>query len=302
MATDTRPIWSPWDNVPFRPITEREQLRLPNNARIAVWTIVNAEHWLPEEPLPRSVLPPPMGKPYWPDVPNWAWHEYGMRVGFWRFLDVLTQRRVTATFAVNGSACRVYEAACRAARDAGWEFMGHGFSQLPMHRVEDERKTILDTIAAIRDFTGRAPRGWESPGLTETTQTLDLLAEAGIEYVADWVVDDQPIPIRTRKNSLVSVPYSVEINDVVITAVQQQPSDEILRRGRAQFDRLYKEGAQSPRVMAISLHPYLTGVPHRIGYLEQLYDYILGHQDVMICTGEQILDWYLSEMSRLRIT
>jgi len=132
------------------------------------------------------------------------------------------------------------------------------------------RKAILDTIAAIRDFAGHAPRGWESPGLTETTQTLDLLAEAGIEYVADWVVDDQPIPIRTRKNSLVSVPYSVEINDVVITA--------------------------------ISLHPYLTGVPHRIGYLEQLYDYILGHQDVMICTGEQILDWYLSEMSRLRIT
>ena len=139
MVTDTRPIWSPWDNVPFRPITEREQLRLPNNARIAVWTIVNVEHWLPEEPLPRSVLPPPMGKPYWPDVPNWAWHEYGMRVGFWRFLDALTQRQVTATFAVNGSACRVYEKACRAARDAGWEFMGHGFSQLPMHRVEDER-------------------------------------------------------------------------------------------------------------------------------------------------------------------
>jgi len=302
MVTDTRPSWSPWDNVPFRPISEREQLRLPNNARIAVWTIVNVEHWLPEEPLPRSVLPPPMGKPYWPDVPNWAWHEYGMRVGFWRFLDVLTQRQVTATFAVNGSACRVYEKACRAARDAGWEFMGHGFSQLPMHRVEDERKAILDTIAAIRDFTGHAPRGWESPGLTETTQTLDLLAEAGIEYVADWVVDDQPIPIRTRKNSLVSVPYSVEINDVVITAVQQQPSDEILRRGRAQFDRLYKEGAHSPRVMAISLHPYLTGVPHRIGYLEQLYDYILGHRDVMICTGEQILDWYLSEMSCLRIT
>jgi peptidoglycan/xylan/chitin deacetylase (PgdA/CDA1 family) len=171
-----------------------------------------------------------------------------------------------------------------------------------MHRVEDERKAIEDTIAAIRGFTGRAPRGWESPGLTETTETLDHLAEVGIEYVADWVVDDQPVPIRTRKNLLVSVPYSVEINDVVITAIQQQPSDEILRRGRAQFDRLYQEGARSPRVMAISLHPYLTGVPHRIGYLEQLYDYILGHRDVMICTGEQILDWYLSEMSRLGIS
>ncbi len=302
MVTEARPVWSPWERIPFQPITERAKLRLPDNARIAVWTIVNVEHWLPDGALPRSVLPPPMGMPLWPDVPNWAWHEYGMRVGFWRFLDALTERRIPASFAVNGSACQVYEKACRAAHDAGWEFMGHGFSQLPMHRVEDERKAIEDTIAAIRGFTGRAPRGWESPGLTETTETLDHLAEVGIEYVADWVVDDQPVPIRTRKNLLVSVPYSVEINDVVITAIQQQPSDEILRRGRAQFDRLYQEGARSPRVMAISLHPYLTGVPHRIGYLEQLYDYILGHRDVMICTGEQILDWYLSEMSRLGIS
>jgi hypothetical protein len=130
--------------------------------------------------------------------------------------------------------------------------------------------------------------------LTETLETADLLAELGIEYVADWVLDDQPVPIRTATGRLISVPYSVEINDVTISAVQQQPSDEILRRGRDQFDRLYQEGAAIPRVMAISIHPYLTGVPHRIKYLEMLYDYILGHDGVVMGTGADILDWYLS--------
>ena len=285
--------------VPYRPITRRPPLRLPGGARVAVYTIVNVENWRPELPMPRAVLPPPMGQPLLPDVPNWAWHEYGMRVGFWRFLDLLGSRGLKATFAVNGTACRLYEEACAAARDAGWEFMGHGHVQGPMHRVEDQAKAIADTIAAIRDFTGRAPRGWESPGLTETDETLDLLAEAGIEYVADWPLDDQPVAMRTRTGSMVAMPYPVEVNDVVVMAVQQHASDEFLRRGRDTFDRLYAEGGAVARVMPISIHPYLTGVPHRIGYLEQLYDHIRGHEGVAWMTGEEILDWYRAEMKRL---
>ena len=101
---------------------------------------------------------------------------------------------------------------------------------------------------------------------------------------------------RRRNGPIVSVPYTVEVNDVVISAVQQQPSDEILRRGRDQFDRLYLDGAKAPRVMAISIHPYLTGVPHRIKYLEMLYDYILGHDGVVMWTGAEILDWYRSQV------
>lgn len=281
--------------IPYTPIHRRPKLRLPGGARVAVWTIVNVENWDPSAAMPRTVLPPPMGQPLLPDVPNWAWHEYGMRIGFWRFLDVLQSRGLKATFALNGSVCDVYEEVCAAARDAGWDFMGHGFVQRPMHKVEDQRTAIADTIEAIRALTGRPPRGWESPGLTETAETADLLAELGIEYVADWVLDDQPVPIKTRSGRLISVPYTLEINDVVISAVQHRPSDEILRRGRDQFDRLYQEGETAPRVMAISIHPYLTGVPHRIKYLEALYDHILGHTGVVMWTGAEILDWYLAE-------
>ncbi len=283
--------------VPYQPIHKRPALRLPGDARIAVWTIVNVENWRPGAAMPRVVLPPPMGQPLLPDVPNWAWHEYGMRVGFWRFMETLQSRGMKASFAVNGSACALYPEACAAARDAGWDFMGHGFVQRPMHTVEDERSAIADTIKAISDFTGKPPRGWESPGLTETDQTADLLAEAGIEWVADWVLDDQPVPLKTASGKLVSIPYTVEINDVVMSAVQLQPSDEILRRGRDQFDRLYLEGARSPRVMAISIHPFLTGVPHRIKYLEALYDYILGHPGVVVWTGSEILDWYRTQVA-----
>jgi allantoinase len=282
--------------LPYTPIHRRPPLKLPNNARVAVWTIVNVENWSPTGAMPRAVLPPPMGQPLLPDVPNWAWHEYGMRVGLWRFVEALGSRNLKATFALNGSVCEVYPEACEAARDAGWDFMGHGFVQKPMHRVEDQRAAIADTIAAIKKFTGKPPRGWESPGLTETDETLDFLAEAGIEYVADWVLDEQPVTLKTSHRDIVSVPYTVEINDVVISAVQQQPSDEIFRRGRDHFDRLYIDGAKAPRVMAISIHPYLTGVPHRIKYLEMLYDYILGHEGVVMWTGAEILDWYRTQV------
>jgi peptidoglycan/xylan/chitin deacetylase (PgdA/CDA1 family) len=279
---------------------DRPPLRLPQGGRIAVWTIVNVEEWSIERPMPRTVLPPPFGQPLLPDLPNWAWHEYGMRVGFWRFVEVLARFGVTPTLAINGSVCRSYPRVAQAARDAGWEFMGHGFIQRPMHHVEDQRAAIRDTIAAIREFTGRAPRGWESPGLTETPSTIDLLAEAGIEYVADWVLDDQPCRIDTASGPVVSIPYTVEMNDIAMMALQNHPSAEWLQRGIDQFERLYAESERITRVMAISVHPYIMGAPHRISYLEKLYEHIVARPGVLLWTGERILDWYVAETAKAR--
>jgi len=282
----------PKDRVPYSAIVDRPPLRLPGGARVAVWTIVNVEEWSIERAMPRTVLSPPFGQPLLPDVPNWAWHEYGMRVGFWRLLDSLNNLKVKPTLAINGSVIQSYPRVAEAALKAGWEFMGHGYVQRPMHHVEDQRKAIHDTIKAIRNFTGRPPRGWESPGLTETYDTIDWLAEAGIEYVADWVLDDQPVEIKTTHGAVVSMPYTVEMNDIAMMALQHHPSEEWLRRGIDHFDRLYAEGEKTARVMAISVHPYISGVPHRIGYLERLYEYILQRPGVAMWTGEKILDWY----------
>ena len=280
------------ERLPYSPIVDRPRLQLPGGARIAVWTIVNVEDWSEERAMPRTVLPPPYGQPLLPDLPNWAWHEYGMRVGFWRFLELFKNINVKTTLAINGNVCRSYAPVAKAALDAGWEFMGHGFVQRPTHHVEDQRKMIRDTIAAIREFTGKKPRGWESPGLTETFETIDVLAEEGIEYVADWVLDDQPCEIATTKGPIVSVPYTVEMNDIAMMQIAHHPSSEWLQRGIDTFDRLWREGSEIPRVMAISVHPYISGVPHRIDYVEKLYRYILSREGVAMWTGEQVLDWY----------
>jgi peptidoglycan/xylan/chitin deacetylase (PgdA/CDA1 family) len=290
---------TPRERVPYSAIVDRPRLRLPGDARMIVWTIVNVEDWGIERPMPRTVLTPPMGEPLLPDLPNWAWHEYGMRVGFWRIFDYMqkaAQFGVTPTLALNGIVCRNYPRIAQAAKDSGWEFMGHGWSQQPMHQVDDQSAAIRDTIDAIRAFTGKPPRGWESPGLTETFETIDHLAEAGIEYVADWVLDDQPVYIATAHGPIVSVPYTVEINDIVISLIQHHPAEKLLHRGREQFDRLYEESAVSPRVMAISVHPYISGVPHRIRYLEELYRHVLAKPGVVHWTGGQIADWYRSQV------
>jgi allantoinase len=285
----------PKDRVAYSAIVDRPKLVLPDGARVAVWTIVNVEEWSIERAMPRTVLSPPYGQPLLPDLPNWSWHEYGMRVGFWRFLEALNKYSVKATLAINGSVVKSYPRVAEAALKAGWEFMGHGYIQRPMHHVEDQRAAIRETILEIKAFTGRPPRGWESPGLTETYDTIDWLAEAGIEYVADWVLDDQPCAIQTARGPIVSVPYTVEMNDIAMMVLQNHQSEEWLRRGVDQFDRLYAEGEKSARVMAISVHPYITGVPHRIAYLEKLYEYIRQRPGVVMWTGEQILDWYSRE-------
>jgi len=287
---------TPRERVPYSAIVDRPPLKLPGDARMIVWTIVNVEDWSIERPMPRTVLSPPMGQPLLPDLPNWAWHEYGMRVGFWRIFDCMRASGVTPTLAVNGIVCRNYPRIAQAAKDAGWEFMGHGWTQQPMHKLEDERAAIRDTIEAIRAFTGKPPRGWESPGLTETLETIDHLAEAGIEYVADWVLDDQPVYIATAHAPIVSVPYTVEINDIVLMLIQHHPAEKLLHRGREQFDRLYKESLAGPRVMAISVHPYISGVPHRIRYLEELYRHVLGKPGVVHWTGGEIADWYREQV------
>ncbi|MGH6905230.1 MAG: polysaccharide deacetylase family protein [Geminicoccaceae bacterium] len=283
----------PRERIPYSAIVDRPKLNLPDGGRLVVWTIVNVEEWQIERAMPRTVLPPPMGEALLPDLPNWAWHEYGMRVGFWRLLDVLRHFGVTPTFAVNGNVCNSYPRIAEAARAEGWEFMGHGFVQGPMHKLDDQRGAIRDTIEAIRRFTGTAPRGWESPGLTETYETPDLLCEEGIAYVADWVLDDQPVVVATRAGPLVSIPYTVETNDIAVYALQNHASDMLYQRGVEQFDRLYDESAEITRVMAISLHPSITGVPHRIRHLERLLAHVRSRPGVLMWTGGQICDWYV---------
>jgi allantoinase len=282
----------PTDRLSYSPITERPPLKLPNGARLAVWVIVNVEEWDARETMPRTVLTPPAGGSPSPDVPNWAWHEYGNRVGFWRMLEIFDARRIKAALAINGSAIQAYEPIARAARDRGWEFIGHGFSQKNMQKVANEREDIVKTTKAIADFVGRRPRGWLGPGLTETWETPDILDEEGYDYVCDWVLDDQPVSLRTRKGSIINIPYTQECNDVAMMLIQHHKASEYRDRAIDQFEQLYADARDSARVMALVVHPYIMGAPHRLRYFREALDHIAAKPGVMFRTGEEILDWY----------
>jgi len=285
----------PTERIPYSAITERPRLTLPEGARLAVWVIVNIELWNPREVMPRTVLPPPAGTSASPDIPNWAWHEYGNRVGFWRFLEVFDDLKIRAVLAINGSAIAAYEPIAQAARDRDWEFMGHGFSQKNMQKVPDEREDIVKTTDAIRAFTGRRPRGWLGPGLTETWETPDILAEEGYDYVCDWVLDDRPVRLATRTGTIVNIPYSQECNDVAMIAVQHHRAVEYRDRAIDQFEQLYADAKESARVMALVVHPYLMGVPHRLRYFREALEHIAARPGVVFMTGEEIYDWYVTQ-------
>ena len=282
----------PAQRYSYSPIVDRVPIRLPGGARIAVWTIVNVEEWDINSPLPRTVLPHPGGTASVPDVTNFGWFEYGLRVGFWRLKDVLDRHGVRATMALNGAVCTSYPRIVESALGSRWELMGHAFIQRPLPLEKDERAVIRRTVAALQAATGAPPRGWLSPGLAETPMTLDFLALEGIEYVADWTNDDQPYEMRAAGRTLVSVPYSLEINDIPMFIIQHHPAEELFRREKDQFDTLYDEGTQNARVMAIAVHPYISGVPHRIRYFERVYEYLKTKPDVLFWTGAEILDWF----------
>jgi allantoinase len=287
----------PTERLDYLPISQRKKLTLPGGARLALWVIVNVEEWDINETMPRTVLTPPAGGSPMPDIPNWAWHEYGNRVGFWRMLEVFDALKMPAVLAINGSAIARYGAIVEAAKQRRWEFIGHGFSQKNMQKVADEKTDIEKTSAAIREATGKNPRGWLGPGLTETWDTPDLLAEAGYDYVCDWVLDDQPVRLKTRGGkSIVNLPYTQECNDVAMMLIQHHKASEYQDRAIDQFEQLYRDARDSARVMALVIHPYIMGAPHRLRYSRDALAHIRGHDGVVCWTGEQILDWYLSQI------
>ena len=286
----------PTERLSYSAITERPPLRLPDGARTAVWVIVNVEEWNPRETMPRTVLTPPAGGAPTPDIPNWCWHEYGNRVGFWRFTEIFDELRIPAVLAINGAAIAPYAPIVRAALQREWEFIGHGFSQKNMQKVADERADIAATRDAIAAVTGRPPRGWLGPGLTETWETPDLLAEEGFDYVCDWVLDDQPVRLATHTRPIVNIPYTQECNDVAMMLIQHHPAREYRDRAIDQFDQIYADSRDSARVMALVVHPYIMGAPHRARYLREALRHIRGHKDVLFCTGEQIHDWYVGQV------
>jgi allantoinase len=286
---------SPWpsDRLPYSPITERPPLPLPDGARIVVWPCVNVEHWAIDQPMPRTIVNPPGGaKNAVPDLPNWAWHEYGQRVGFWRLKKIFDEFGLAGSLMMNASVCDVYPQIVDASLRSGWELVGHAYVQKALPVTDDQRDMIHRCFERLRACTGRAPLGWLSPALAETRETVDWLHEAGFRYVADWVLDDQPLPLATAHGTMVSLPYTQELNDLGMILIQGHRASEYADRAIDQFDQLLADSAEATRVMCFTLHPYIMGAPHRARHVRRILEHVCRRSDVKVWTGEQILDWY----------
>jgi allantoinase len=285
----------PSERLDYSPIDGRPPLMLPEGLRLIVWPVLALEHWDISRPMARMVISPPQGQPMLPDHPNWSWHEYGMRVGFWRIKRMFEKLGVSPTVTLNARTCETYPQVVRGALDVGWELNAHGYDQVPMHKLDDQRGSIRKSIDIIEKFSGKRPRGWFGPGLTQTYDTLDYLSEAGIEYIGDWVLDDEPVSLRTTHKPVVALPYNFELHDIVLMALGHQPSDAIYRRAWDHFECLYAESAGRAKFMAIACHPYLSGQPHRIAHVERIFRELLDKPGVACWNGEKILDWYLAQ-------
>ncbi len=275
---------------PYVPINRRPKLSWPGGARLAVWVIPNIEIFPLNEPVPT-------GTGMAPDLINWAPRDYGARVGVFRIMEVLERHGVRGTVALNSEVCDDYPEIVEDAKALGWEFMGHNESNsryLHLMEPEAERETVRRVFDRIEAATGARPRGWLSSGLQESWHTLDYLIDNGADYVADWINDDQPYRMDVDGRPICSIPYSGEINDLPAMIRMGRTAEEFETMIKRQFDVLYREGAESGRVMAICLHPFVIGMPHRIGALDGGLEYICAHEGVWLATGSEIVDHYLS--------
>jgi len=276
----------------YSPIAARPVLKMPRGARVAAWITPNVEHFHWGKP---AISLTPITASLKPDVLNYAWRDYGPRVGIWRMMEILDRHGFTATAALNSEACTNYPEIIKAGNELGWEWMAHGEtnSSLLSGIPEDaERAIIQRAVETITRATGRKPRGWLGPALTETANTLDLLAETGIEYVADWCNDELPYLMKTRSKPVVAIPYTLEIGDIPLFLERGGNGEDFYRMIVDQFDQLYAEGARRPRVLSIALHPFLIGHPFRARHLDRALAYIKRKKGVWIATGGEIVDWW----------
>jgi allantoinase len=277
----------------YLPYKGRPKITWPNGARIAIWIAPNIEFYEFEPPTnpQRKPWPRPL-----PDVLAYSHRDYGNRVGWWRMMEAMDAAGMRGSVSLNVAMCEHHPEIIKACADRGWEFFSHGIYNTRYTygmSPDQERAIIRDSIDTIAKWTGQRMDGWLAPALSNNAWTMDLLAEAGVLYTCDLFHDDQPTPINVKSGRLISVPYSLEMNDTIVYNTNLYTPRHYGTVIKRQFDQLYKEGSTSGTVMCIPLHPYLVGQPHRIEAFAEALQYIAGHDGVWLATGREIARHYL---------
>lgn len=281
----------------------RRPIRWPKGQNIAVIITVNLEHWTPhliegriQYPAGPNIIPMPIPQGV-PDFVNYTWREYGQRVGIWRIMDVLDKHGVRASATLNSDLVKKCPEIISEAKKRDWEFLAHSDVEGHMlinhaNEPEAERELIRKTARGYEEAVGSRPLGWLSPAVAPTFNTLGILADEGFRFFCDFINDDQPYPLRAKGKMLVSIPYSVEINDYMLFIRQSLGREGVFSTVKEFFDVLYDEGSKSAKIMNIGLHPHVIGQPHRIGTLNRMIEYMKGKPNVWFPKRIEIADWY----------
>lgn len=277
----------------YEPIVSRPRLTWPDGARVAFYIGLNIEHYklgVPSTSISGATTH------LTPDPLNHGWRDFSPRVGIWRLIDLLDRLGVAPSVLLNSEVCERYPEIIEAGNARGWAWLAHGQNNSTLQpdvAGEGERAYLAAIVRTIQDATGRAPRGWLGPALTETLETPRLLQELGVTYLLDWCCDEQPFHLAVP--GLISVPYSIEVNDITLFVGRNLSGPEYERIVADQLDQLLEDGETTGRVMALPLHPFISNQPFRHKYLARALERIVSTEGVWVTTSDAIAEHYLAQ-------
>jgi allantoinase len=287
------------EHYDWLPLSRRGVLRWPEQARVAVGVLVNLEHteWQPPEgSVQVTTSGGGLGVRPFPDYARLSHREYGHRVGIFRLLDVLEKHGLQATVAMDALTAQHYPYLVRHCLERGCEIIGHGISasQMISNKMSEaaERDYIQTALEALYRATGQAPVGWFGPEYGESARTPQLLANAGIRYVCDWANDEQPYRMKTTQGELFALPLMLELDDLHAMGERHIPVTRYASLLTDSFEQLYRDGQRNGRLFMLHLHPWLSGQPFRIRYLDSALGTMMRRHGVWAAGGSRIIDWY----------
>ena len=267
----------------YVPIHKRPQYEWPEGARLAVTFCNNIEYFA----FGTGLGADPSGTPTPQNHRNYAWRDYGNRVGLWHYLDLLDEFALPGAHNVNSAVLDACPEIVERLRGRGDEFVGHGRTNAEYQDAlweEDEARLIAECTEVVARLSGQRPEGWLGPGLAESRVTPDLLKEAGYRYVMDWPIDDQPVWMRTRAGPILSVPYPTELNDLPALVYRRQSGRQFAEMIIDQFDEMLAQSRKYPLVLAVAVHPFIIGQPHRLHAFRDAVRHITQERDALWIT------------------
>jgi peptidoglycan/xylan/chitin deacetylase (PgdA/CDA1 family) len=286
------------DRYAYSNLFQRKPIAWPGGARVALW-IVPCLEFFPLDMAAKGVKPAgSLDRPF-PDYWNYTLRDYGNRVGFARIFRALEGRALKASVAMSSRLAERYPHLLHEVNRLGFELVAHGIDMNHIHATgvprEIEAQWIKRCLFSLRRLSGQAVKGWYSPAFSESSDTLDLVAGEGCDYVCDWVNDDMPYPLRTKAGVLHAMPHAYEISDLQLFHFYKYKPAQFVEQVMDHFDLLHREAAGGGRIVALSLRPWISGVPHRIGAIERVLDRMLSRQGVWCATGAEILASWKSQ-------